>query len=119
MQIEVKGIYCLELCEPDSPADPTCCAVLMSADIGLVGTTGADRFRFHVVTPEFLAQNPEVRWGHGYLLMPEFSWTEVNRMLARIISRASAENWDAAAQKLCRYLEWEFDDYQQSAKTDG
>ncbi len=119
MQIELKGVYSLELSEPELPADPTCCAVLMSADIGLLGTTGSDRFSFHVVTPAFLAHNPEVRWGHGYLLMPEFSWTEVNRMLSRLVFGASAATWDAAARKLCRYLEWEFDDYQQYARTDG
>jgi len=51
--------------------------------------------------------------------MPEFSWTEVNRMLSRLVFGASAATWDAAARKLCRYLEWEFDDYQQYARTDG
>ncbi len=57
---------------------------------GMLGTTGADRFSFHVVTPAFLAQNPEASWGHGYLLMPELSWTGVDRMLTRIVSGASA-----------------------------
>lgn len=112
MQIELKGVFSPELNEPELPSDPTSCVVFMSADIGVQGASGADQFNFHVVTPAYLAQHPEVRWGRGYLLVPEFSWADVKRMLERLVSGSSAANWESAVQKLCRYLEWEFDDYQ-------
>ena len=111
MQIELRGIFSPELNEPELPDDPKCCVVFMSADIGSAGSAGSDQFNFHVVTPAYLMQHPEVRWGQGYLLMPEFSWEEVTRMLERLVAGGSAANWEAAVQKLCRYLEWEFDDY--------
>lgn len=112
MHIALKGIYSSELHAPELPSDPTCCAVLMSADIGEHGTPGSDRFNFHLVTPAFLMQHPETRWGHGYLLMPEFSWAEIEHRLEHLVATASAESWEAATQKLCRYLTWEYDDYQ-------
>lgn len=111
MQIELKGIFSPELNEPGMPEDPRCCAVFMSADIGERGTPAADQFNFHVVTPSYLLAHPEVRWGRGYLLMPEFSWREVSRMLERLVSGISAENWSVACRELSRYLDWEFDGY--------
>ncbi|MFN0318406.1 MAG: Imm8 family immunity protein [Burkholderiales bacterium] len=112
MRIELKGIFSPELNAPHTLDDPECCAVFMYADIGTQGEPGADTFNFTVITPAFLAKNPEVRWGHGYLLMPAFSWREVERMVSRLVSGVSVENWEDAAKQLTRYMEWEFDNYQ-------
>ena len=113
MQIELRGkIYSHELNEPELPEEPHCCCVMMYADIGPKGSEGADNFHFSVVTPNFLALHPETRWGTGYLLVPEFSWPAVERMVQRMVSSTSAPTWQEAAQKLCRYMSWEFDNYQ-------
>jgi hypothetical protein len=111
MQIELKGIFSIELNEPSLPADPACCCVLMFADIGVRDSAGADQFNFHVVTPNFLVAYPEVRWGHAYLLMPEFDWNEAKRMLERLVAGVRADRWEEATTQLCKFLEWEFDGY--------
>ena len=113
MNIELRGgLYSEEINAPEMPSDPTCCCVSMCADIGPKGSGGADVFRFTVVTPSFLALHPETRWGTGYLLVSEFSWPTIERMVHRLVSGTNAQTWAEAAQKLCRYMDWEFDNYQ-------
>lgn len=112
MHLEVKSIFSVELGKGEEPVSPNCCCVKISADIGVRGKEAADQFNFYAITPEFLVIHPEARWGRGYLLLPEFSWNEVERMLERLISSISANSWDDAAMKLCNYLEWEFENYQ-------
>ncbi len=112
MHLEIKELFSTEFNEPETPNDPECCSVYMYADIGEKGIKGADQFNFRVVTPKFLVAHPEIRWGKGYLLMPEFSWQETERMLERLVSSISADSWEDAAKKLCNYLEWEFENYQ-------
>lgn len=112
MRIELKGIFSTELNEPEIPDDPGCCAVNMFADIGIKDSEGADQFNFLVVTPRFLVAHPEIRWGRGYLLMPEFSWLETHRMIERHVSSISVSSWEEAAKALCHYMEWEFENYQ-------
>ena len=63
MLLELKGIFSPEFNEPHTPDDPECCAVFMCADIGPKGSPGAEQFNFTVITPAFLAKNPETRWG--------------------------------------------------------
>lgn len=112
MRIELRGIFSIELNDPDLPVDPACCCVLMHADIGPGDSIGADQFNFYVVTPAFLLNHPEVRWGRGYLLMPEFDWNETKRMLERLIAGVRADRWEDATNQIGRFLEWEFDGYQ-------
>ncbi len=112
MRIELKGIYSPDLNSPHTPDDPECCAVFMNADVGILGSEGADIFGFTVVTPAFLVKNPETHWGRGYLLVQEFSWREVERMVSRLVSSVSAESWEDAAKQLSRFMDWEFDNYQ-------
>jgi hypothetical protein len=112
MQIELKKLFSIELNKPETPDDSECCAILMHADIGLKGSDGADQFNFHVVTPKFLIAHHEIRWGRGYLLMPEFSWYETGRVLERLISSISANSWEDATKELSKYLDWEFENYQ-------
>lgn len=103
--------FSIELNEPELPPDPACCCILMHADIGPSESAGADQFNFYVVTPGFLAKYPEVRWGHAYLHMPEFDWSETKRMLERLVVGIRAARWEDAANQLCRFLQWEFDGY--------
>ncbi|QLC74118.1 hypothetical protein LPB260_25820 [Pseudomonas sp. LPB0260] len=111
MRIELKKIYSLEYGKPNIPEEPDCCAILMHADIGTMGHEGADYFTFTVITPKFLEKWPETRWGRSYLLMPEFSWPEVERMVSGLVSAISADSWENAANQLCKYMEWEFENY--------
>jgi hypothetical protein len=110
-RVELKGVFSPELNDPEVPEDPSCCCIYMSADIGEAGREAADQFNFYVVTPRFLMEHPEVRWGRGYLLVPEFSWSVVERMLARLTSSVRAESWEGAVRELCKFVEWEFEGY--------
>lgn len=110
--IETKELFSPEIDKPDLPTEPDCCSVHMYADIGIKGKEGADHFYFRVITPKFLLEHPEVRWGKGYLLMPEFSWSETERMINRLVLSITANTWDEAARKLSAYIDWEYDNYQ-------
>ena len=112
MQIELKGLYSPDLEKPHIPDDPVCCAVFMQASIGAIDSKGADTFNFTVVTPSYLLAHQETRWSSGLLMVSEFSWLEVERMIARLVSSVSAKTWDEAAKSLGRFLEWEFENYQ-------
>ncbi len=112
MYLELKGIEAWGLSNPETPDDPECCCVLMSAHIGVKGSKGSHRFDFTVVTPKFLVECTETRWARGDLLMTEFSWREVERMVGRLVSGISATSWKEGAEKLCNYLRWEFENYQ-------
>jgi hypothetical protein len=112
MVLELRGIDAWGLRNPETPDDPECCCVLMSAHIGAKGSKGSDKFDFTVVTPKYLLECPETRWTRGDLFMPEFSWREVERMVGRLVSSISATSWEEAANKLSKYLIWEFENYQ-------
>ncbi len=111
MKAELKGLTSPDLTKPHTPHDTGFCAVLMEADIGPKGSKGAEIFNFVVVTPRWLEANDECRWGKGYLLLPEFSWQEVERMLGRLVSGASGESWEEIANSLNKFMDWEFENY--------
>ncbi len=112
MRIELKRIFSTQLNTSEIPEDPICCSVLIYADIGEVGKESGDQFHFLIITPQFLLTYPEVRWGKGYLLMPEFSWVDIENRVRQLVSSISVDTWDDAANKLSKYLEWEFEEYQ-------
>ncbi len=112
MVIELKSLFSLQLAKDEAPKYPDCCLVCVMADIGVKGKEGSDQFNFYVVTPKYLLNNSEVRWGRGYLLMPEFSWETIKKMVENITSTVCADNWEEAAEQLCKYFEWEFENYQ-------
>ena len=97
MHIKLKELSCIDLSEDQLPDDPECCNIPMDAFIGLNDEPGADKFSFSVVTPNWLLENPEVRWGNGYLIVHAFTWQETRRMLKRLISHVSATTWEEAA----------------------
>lgn len=116
MHLEIKSIFSIELDKGEEPESPKCCCVSIRAQIGIRGKEASEQFNFYAITPEFLLESPEVRWGRGYLLLPEFSWNEVERMLERLISGISVDSWQDAALRLNNYLEWEFANYQSVAR---
>ncbi|WP_425511280.1 Imm8 family immunity protein [Pseudomarimonas salicorniae] len=109
--IEVKRIDSLDLPRPKLPPDPANCCILVEAQIGPKGSEASELFRFEVVTCSYLAENPIARWGRGLLLLPEFSWAHVDRMVARVVAGARGTDWGSSARNLSRTLDWEFDGY--------
>jgi hypothetical protein len=58
-----------------------------------------------------LSEHCEARWGRGLLLIETFSWPAVERMIERLLARASAATWHEVAAKINLELLWEFDNY--------
>ena len=85
LSVEVKSIHSPDLNREALPVEPDNCAVLIEAEIGEKGKDGKEVFSFTVVTPKFLSKDPEARWGRGYLIVEEFSWATVERMLSRLL----------------------------------
>src|SRR4051812_38399776 len=85
---------------PDAlPLDPENCSVVLSAVIGPNGSPGAENFAFTVVTPRYLADHSDARWGRGLLVVNAFSWPSVTRMVERLIAHASGSTWGEVAEK--------------------
>jgi hypothetical protein len=98
------------------PGDPSDCCVSMQADIGPVGEDSADTFSFEVCTPSGLASRLDGEgrpyWGRGTLIVHAFSWEAVDAALNQFVRSVSGEDWAAVAEKLNRFMYWEFEDYQ-------
>jgi hypothetical protein len=101
----------------DLPTDPGNCCVVINAAIGPKGAPGAENFAFSVMTHRYVAEHRETRWGRGLLLVDTFSWSEVERMVDRLLAHASAATWHEVAAKLNHELLWEFDNYTPSKES--
>ena len=98
--------------EPKSPA----VWVLLQLEIGVRGEVPCDTFSVMVATPEGLLEHatPDadgVLTKRGTIVLREFSWNVVRRVLSGILAQCRAENWQQAVPKLQRYFLWEFEDY--------
>jgi Immunity protein 8 len=117
MRAEVKRWMSLDLPDGKSlPEDPTHCCLGMQADIGPVGEDSADTFSFEVCTPSGLAsrldRDARPYWGRGMLVVGAFSWDAVEAALDQFVRSVSGDDWAEVAEKLNRFMQWEFEDYQ-------
>jgi len=108
---KIHSLHSLDISAPELPPDPQNCWITLDAEIGPSHSPGADRFSFDVVTPLALAAANEIRWGSGLLILPEFSWEEVTRALARLLAQCSRPTWDEVVTALSAELRWEFENY--------
>jgi hypothetical protein len=93
------------------PADPRSCTISITAIIG-PDITGGDNFSFEVATPSALADAQRSEWGRGLFITQAFSWSEVERVVRRLLAGAARESWQEVAQELNKSMLWEFDGYQ-------
>lgn len=114
MQIEpeIKSIMSSDLVDRCLPDDPANCAVNVEVEIGPKGGAGAEIFYFTAITPEYLACNPETRWGRGLLVIEEFTWEAVQGMLGRLLMHARKDTWAEVTAELSKELHWEYENYQ-------
>ena len=94
-----------------SPPDPDDCAILIEIQVGPKGVDGGDLFQFVATTPAYLVEHSERRWGRGYLILPSFSWAEVEDAVAKLIARSARSSWQEVGAELNKELQWEFDNY--------
>lgn len=52
------------------------------------------------------------RWGHGLLVVSAWNQDLVERAVTDLVSHASGSDWREVAEKLARYTDWEFTDFQ-------
>jgi len=106
---ELKHLLSPDLAYGSKPPDPGNCCVALQALIGPQGVDSGESFQFLVVTPSFLAAQALPRWGRGMLIVQEFQWAVVDRMLERLLAGASRKSWREVGAALNHQLEWEFD----------
>jgi hypothetical protein len=114
MKVEVKWVdHNDDL--PLNPDDP--CMLCMTAGIGEVGSEGADNFDVIVCNSAWIAaqvQKTEPFWARGHLIVHTIQVESVKRALQLLIDRTSTEGgWDKFAERLNRWLFWEFEDYRE------
>lgn len=95
------------------PEDPRCFSVNLRLCIGLEGSDGGDYFELFVCTPEWLGKNLNGQlWGRHFLIVREFDYEGLVSTLERQIGLCTGEQWSDIADKLARFFNWEFEDYQ-------
>ena len=106
--LKLHDIRSADIEPPNLPEDPFNCCVNIQLSIGSAGDAGSDIFQFDVVTPAWLAENCDPRWGRGLLVVPMFSWETVRDMVARLLASTPSELWLESAISLSRTLNREF-----------
>lgn len=89
--------------------------VLLQLEIGVAGDPARDTFDVIVATPEGLAGAREDSVGalaqRATIVVRQFSWVLVRRILADIIRRCEDDTWSNSVLRLQRYFMWEYEDY--------
>ena len=80
--------------------------------IGIKNENGADDFRLLVCTPEWLFQNfwiPKIL--RHTLIIRKYDLNEITKIINKYIEKCTGNDWIEIAEKLSRYFQWEFEDY--------
>src|SRR5262249_12169555 len=112
---KLTSISSADIAPGEMPSDPRNCELAFQVQIAPPESDGGDTFSFTVVTAERVGLLGLPRWGRGLLIVEEFSWDQIERMLSRLIARASRETWVEVAAELSKELKWEFDGYREAA----
>jgi hypothetical protein len=109
---ELKGLHSPDLDDSAQPMDPEDCSIFFEASIGPREDRGEEIFSFTVVTPRAIVREAgDGIWGRGYLILPRFSWEEVERRLQNLLAHCRGPSWNHVANRLNLELKWEFDNY--------
>ncbi len=95
------------------PKDTENCDVFMEIIIGPSDGPGEEVFHLQVVTFKYLKQHDKIIWGRGKLIVGKFSWENVKFNIGELLKRCSSDTWKGVADKLSKYLDSEFDNYQE------
>ena len=98
---------------PDDFEDFSCRFTLR---IGPAKEKGQDLFYLTICTPNYLARGVHrdgFIWGRHHLIVPEYNVKAITAVLTKFVEVCDGETWREVADKLCRLMSWEFEDYQQ------
>ena len=110
--LKLHAIESPNLEPPALPSNPENCRIAIQLLVGPPDEPGSESFQFLVVTPLWLADQQEVRWGTGLLIVPRFSWEVVEHSIAKLLAGTPSKSWNEAAISLSRSMAWEFENYQ-------
>lgn len=114
MKAELKALwsdsYPLENYRPDECDN---FSVWVELSVGTYKEEGADYFRLHVCTPEWLCKHqwlPELM--RHTLLVRKYDLDEITKTITDYIDQCEGKDWMEIAEKLSRVFAWEYEDYQ-------
>jgi hypothetical protein len=87
--------------------------ICLDVEIGLVGEAGADLFYVSAISPSAMAAMTKdgPRFLRHKLLMDSFNAASAKEAIERLCRRCNGPDWDTIAEKLARYMQWEYEDY--------
>jgi hypothetical protein len=114
---EIKGLHSPDLyaLELDNPPDIENCCVLIEVSVGPKDEPGEEYFGVVVTTPRWLADHlsdREYLSGRHYLIVKRYDFEVVRSALYKQFQGVQGANWSEVAERLARYGQWEFEDYQ-------
>jgi hypothetical protein len=96
------------------PGDPTNFCVAAEVLIGPEDSPGEEIFSFEVCTLRWLAEHGEQKphFVRHVILMNEYDEEALKSLVRQLVGNTTGETWNEVAEKLARYMFWEFEDYQ-------
>jgi hypothetical protein len=79
-----------------------------------------ESFQFHACSPKWFAENKVSHptfatspiFARHILFMNEYDEEELKKSVSALVEKTIGESWHEIAEKLSRYMHWEFEDYQ-------
>lgn len=98
---------------PDDPAD---FCIGMDVIVGIQGGEGGDIFGFEVCSPKWFQKNraQDPAFSRHVLFINEYDELAIKTAVERLVSEVSGETWNEIANRLSRFMFWEFEDYEES-----
>jgi hypothetical protein len=98
------------------PADPTNFSIPVTASVGPANSEGAELFQLTIRSPGYV--EPETAgkgfaFERGTLILDSWDPGLAERAISDMCRRTEGYFWHEVAQKLTRYLVWEFEDYRE------
>lgn len=95
------------------PDDPENFGMWLELKIGPTDAVGADDFRLFVCTPCWLKnERRATQWGRHMLVVCEYDLDVIKTEIEQCIEKCIGASWTVTAQKIARFLAWEFEDFQ-------
>ena len=113
--LSIRSIWSTDLPQGDMPRNPASFQGQFFADIGPIDSEQSETFKFLVMTFNELQKINSTVWGSGILLMPEFSWAELEPQLLFRLSHIRSANWEQSIDEIKRLLQLQ-DEYWNSQR---
>jgi hypothetical protein len=116
MRCEVRRLHSPDAADLISYTPPVAetFGIFIQAMIGPLASEGEEAFGFTACTPSWLKSElmaERGRWGRGLLLVSAYDYSTILNSVQSLCSSVEADDWSGIAEKLSRYLYWEFEDY--------